>query len=1046
MKISVKSISLKVFILFGLSVFSLQSQDKFAQIGKLKQGVKQNVLYEPGPGVLPDIFLPVEHNRSSAFTALKTMSSKEELNAELKKRRAMYEPFLKNIAPVLPSMRQQLFLSEFQWREQTPADILNFISVLQGEGDWQTVKIPHYAPPLGRATTFYYKEIEIPRNMLNSEALFICFKGVDYKASVFVNGSYLGSHEGFFAPFEFNISKVAKAGRNTILIKVENDYSTLGSKDYKGYEERGDKIYGATGPGYDEPILGWHHCPPAMGIAQECFLESRSNLHINDVFVRTIPSENRLEAWMEINNFFETYKKIKLSIAVYGQNFADTLIRPFEYEPFTTNIPGVGDLDKPDDNKRIPLNMGYGVNLLRIPIEIKDFMLWQQDSPYLYQIQIKIIDENGKETDNAFKQVGIREFRMDTISIPKGRMYLNGEQIRLRGANTMGSFQQCVMKKDWDQLIDDILLAKICNMNYIRFTQSPVQDEVYDYFDRLGMLNQTDLPLFGGLRVNKFAEAGKQAGEMERLVRSHPSAIMVTFINERFPNAQGFPQRNIGTAEEYYKLFNALDQNVLYANPDRVIKAGDGDYDPPSPGLPDNHCYNTWYNGHGLEFGKLYKGYWQPVKPDWLYACGEFGAEGLDPLNTMQKYYPKEWLPKDSEDEKSWTASRISMSQTQRFHYLWYNTQYSLNDWIEASQNHQAWAMKLMTEAFRRDSRMVSFAIHLYIDAWPAGWMKAVMDVDRQPKKAFFAYRNSLEPLMLSLRCDRWSFFSGENIPVEAWVCNDFNENKEGFKLSYQLENNGKIIFANQTNASIPANDSRFQGFIRFPAPKVTERTRFTVRAALSDKSGKSIHQNVFEFDVFPSLKSEKQTIYCVENTNSESQAVIAEMEWSKTQNLNDAKIALFDNDSLYQTDPKKWDSWVSSGGKLVFLNLNPGEHIIGGKKALIEPTEMGKYLFVSPQTGHNIVKDCKPFDFFCWFEVNTGMIKPILFNTILAPEWKAILVSGKVNWSGDSDAAMAVSELASGEGYYRICNLELAGRIVGNPSARIFAGRLIKS
>ena len=43
-------------------------------------------------------------------------------------------------------------------------------------------------------------------------------------------------------------------------------------------------------------------------------------------------------------------------------------------------------------------------------------------------------------------------------------------------------------------------------------------------------------------------------------------------------------------------------------NPDRVIKHVDGDYDPPSDTLPDNHCYCGWYNGHGLELGKLHRG------------------------------------------------------------------------------------------------------------------------------------------------------------------------------------------------------------------------------------------------------------------------------------------------------------------------------------------------------------------------------------------------------------------------------------------------------
>ena len=79
----------------------------------------------------------------------------------------------------------------------------------------------------------------------------------------------------------------------------------------------------------------------------------------------------------------------------------------------------------------------------------------------------------------------------------------------------MGAFQRCVMRKDWNQLIDDILLAKITNMNYIRLTQTPVQSEIYDYCDRLGLMLQTDLPLFGNVKRNQFCEVVREAEEMD---------------------------------------------------------------------------------------------------------------------------------------------------------------------------------------------------------------------------------------------------------------------------------------------------------------------------------------------------------------------------------------------------------------------------------------------------------------------------------------------------------------------------------------------------
>ena len=77
----------------------------------------------------------------------------------------------------------------------------------------------------------------------------------------------------------------------------------------------------------------------------------------------------------------------------------------------------------------------------------------------------------------------MRDFYQDTESEKKGMFYLNGKKIKLRGANTMGFEQQDVLRRDFNQLIDDILLAKICNMNFWRLTQRPVQDEVNKYCD-----------------------------------------------------------------------------------------------------------------------------------------------------------------------------------------------------------------------------------------------------------------------------------------------------------------------------------------------------------------------------------------------------------------------------------------------------------------------------------------------------------------------------------------------------------------------------------
>ena len=1021
------------------------SQDKFADIGTKRYDNREQLLVVPQPPVLPDISLDITHNPSAAFKPVKEISTKEELYAELDKIREQYKPFMQNLAPVTASTRHQIPLTEFSWRVETQSDIDNFPGSLIGAGKWEKVRIPHFGPPLGRAVTYYFKEVDLEKDDFSQGTLFICFKAVDYKASVFINGNYCGSHEGFFAPFEFEITKVAKIGHNSILVKVENDFTTTTSEDDKKNSVQGNKIYAASGPGYNDPVSGWHHCPPGMGIYQDCYLESRSSLHINDIFMRPLPEISQAEAWIEVNNYNKYPVDLKLKISVFGQNFSEKVTENFEYIPTTTQIPGTGDLAKPTDWENKRLKMGYGSNLIRIPIEMKNFRYWDTKTPWLYQIQIKVYDENDNLTDTRVQQFGMRSFTMDTVNIPKGKMYLNGNLVRLHGANTMGHEQQCVINKNWDQLRDDILLAKLCNMNFLRFTQRPVQPEVYEFCDMLGLMNQTDLPLFGSISRTQFAEAIKQGGEMERLIRKHPSAIIVTYINERFPNAEGFPQRSLSTPEEYNMLFTALDQAVLIANPDRVIKPGDGDYNPPSPGLPDNHCYNTWYNGHGLGLGEMYKGYWQKVKPNWLYGCGEFGAEGLDPLNVMQKYYPKEWLPKDSEDEKIWTANRISMAQTQRFHYMWYNTQHSLKDWIDASQDYQAWAVKFVTESFRRDPGMVSFAVHLFIDAWPAGWMKSIMDVDRQPKKAYFAYRNALEPLMVSLRSDRSHFFADEITEIEAWICNDLNSISEGYQLKYQVEKNGKVVFANQVAAKIQLNSPQFQGFIKWKTPSVKVRTAYTLRAELINEKGESKSQNKFEFEVFPKPAVSKKNVFVLANAEGRAEALARQAGCQRASSIETADVILIDDFTKYAESANHINELVNLGKTLLFLELKAEQYRIAGTIVSVQKTSMGDYYFASPETGHPLVKNFKPFDFRFWYDGRKGLIEPILANTFSAANWNPILSSGATDWLADKGTVMAAGELKYGKGVFRICEVQLADMVDFNPTALIFFNNLLE-
>jgi hypothetical protein len=997
--------------------------DRLAEIAAIKSDFTNRDLIEITPPPLIRRLLPIDAGGiSAAFRPSPKLATAEQLHAELRRQRELFAPYLKDWSPPLEDVRIRLPLEAFDWRIETAEDRANFAATLAGEGRWQQLKIPHYGAPMGRAVTYYRTTFAVTAAMLAKGALFVHFQGVDYKSHIFLNGAFLGSHEGLFAPFEFEFTPHARLGQNVLLIKVVNDFIMLGNSATRGFlpgatdSYQGDKAATDVGPGWNDAAVGWHECPPGMGVYQDVSIEARRRLHLHDIFVRPLAEEGKAEAWIEVFNCDPKPEPVGIELSIVGQNFAATVVR--------------GQLHRPSQAAMA------GVNCYKIPLTIPQPRRWELDTPWLYQLQVRLRDDKGNVLDTARRQFGLRTFRMEYLAEPKGRMYLNGAGIKLRGADTQGAFQQCVMRKDWKQLIDDILLAKITGLNFIRLTENPVQSEMYDYCDRLGLMLQTDLPLFGVVKRNQFCEMVRQAEEMERLVRAHPSNILVTYINEPSANGLGNPQRNL-TREEMTRLFEAADAVVHMAHPDQVAKAVDGDYDPPGPGLPDNHCYCGWYNGHGLDIGKLHKGYWQHVKPGWRYGCGEFGVEGLDRVELMRRWYPKPWLPQTADEEKQWSPNSIPDEQTGTLHYAFFETPKTLHDWVERSQEYQAWVIRLMAEAFRRDRRMQSFAAHLFIDVFPSSWMKAIIDYERHPKPAWFAYREALTPLAVNLRTDRRAFFAGEPIELEAWVCNDRNRAPSGARLHYQIEHNGKVWQAGATAAVVPILDSAYQGTLQFQPLDVAARTRMTVRLGLLDAGGKVLHDTALSLDVFPRPKADLRRIYVVGSPKGKAAQLAADLGAAPVfaGPIDAGDAILIDDLSAFGKVETQVAQAVRAGARAVFLELPEGKHHIAQTEVAVggTPTELH---FVSRATGHRLVEGFQPDDFKFWYDARLDRPSPLLTKPAFrAAGWEAILLSYN---------AMAAGWKADGKGHWCICQIELAHRIAGNPVAAIFARRLL--
>lgn len=990
---------------------------------------RRGVLEAKPPRPVPAIEVESRRNDPDVrFPRRAVMRTREEFRAALAALREEYAPYLADHTPPADSTRARVEFDQFDFRMEEAADRSDIARVFRGEGTWNKVRIPDYRGPVGWWTGYYRKVFRVPESVARQPSAVLRFGAVDYRCQVYVNGRMMGAHTGYFAPFEIDVTSALRAdGDNVLVVRVENDSIMMGLESWKGPDVDGDKIYAAVGPGWDDPEIGWHECAPGAGIWQKVFLEGRPKLHITDVFARPDLDRSEIEIRVEVYQPETRNRDVEFEVSIYPKNFQGRSVEHIKIGGFAA---------------------GPGVSEKIARIRMTDPRVWRPESPYLYTARVVARPKDGGPSDNAQTQFGMRKFTIDETSSVKGTLHLNNEPVILRGANTMGHLMVVAMKGDREQLIEDVLIAKLANMNYFRLTQSPVQPEVYDVFDQLGMMAQTDLPLFGYLRRPVLEEAVKQAGEMERLVRSHASNIMISYINEPFA-PRGKEHRHL-TREEMERFFEASSAIVKVYNPDRVIKPVDGDYDPPGPGLPDNHIYSAWYGSHAVPIGKFMRGYWVDAKPGWKMGSGEYGIEGLEDSATMLRHYPKEWLP--ASPGAPWHPGKIPFSQTYTMHHSWFDAEETMRAWIEASQRHQAWGVREMTRAFRRQSdRIVSTAVHLLIDAWPAGWMKTLVDVDRRPKPAYFEFKEALTPLMADIRTDRLRYYAGEDLRLEFWVANDRRAEFERGRLVWEVLRGGARVFAQSDIARIPSYGAAFQGHFRWQTPALDKRERMTVRLGLLAPDGRLIHDTETEVEVFPApvtARYASREVAIVGRAGGRAWK-LAESLGAKPRLLAGAAATMVFVDSFDAFDVAR-DAVLQAarnGASVVFLEQSKNSEWNLGETA-VKVRTMGGKEFVSRKTGHALVAGFAPFDFAYWYDPEKDYVEYVARSYVEGVGLAPVLITGENARPGDPypmhRSMSVVGEMKMGRGRLIFSELKTSGRIATEPVARAFFERIL--
>ncbi|MTK54468.1 MAG: glycoside hydrolase family 2 [Paludibacter sp.] len=166
------------------------------------------------------------------------------------------------------------------WQEKKPQKKTDFVEYSFDGGPY--LKVPgDFNSQLCELTyfegTIWYKK-RFQNALQVGKRLFLYFGAVNYMADVYLNGEKIGSHEGGFTPFQFEITDKVKPGNNTIVVKVNNSR----------------QANGLPGTGYDWFNYG--------GITRDVDLIETGNSYIEDYFIQLQKgSLNQVLGWVQLN-------------------------------------------------------------------------------------------------------------------------------------------------------------------------------------------------------------------------------------------------------------------------------------------------------------------------------------------------------------------------------------------------------------------------------------------------------------------------------------------------------------------------------------------------------------------------------------------------------------------------------------------------------------------------------------------------------------------------------------------------------------------------
>ncbi len=359
------------------------------------------------------------------------------------------------------------------------------------------------------------------------DRLLVHFGAVDYRAQVWLNGTFVGEHTGGHTPFAVDVTDalVADADTNVLVVRAEDDPADVaqprGKQDWR-----------------EAPHSIWYH--RTTGIWQPVWLESVRPQHVTGLWWRSDQSAGTVTVDVELSRRIESAVRI---VVAHDERILGSARVVVTDTVATVTFPLAGQANGQE----------------------YETLLWSPERPTLLDAWVHV-DVDGVEQDVVASYLGLRSVRC-----ADGAFLLNERPVVLRSVLSQGYWPASHLAAPTaDALRREAELIAELGFNAVRVHQKVEDDRFLYWADRLGLLVWGEMA--ASYTFDRRSVQSTVAEWTEAVVRdrSHPSLVTWVPLNESW-GVQHIAARadQRAFAEALYQLTRALD-------PTRPVISNDG--------------------------------------------------------------------------------------------------------------------------------------------------------------------------------------------------------------------------------------------------------------------------------------------------------------------------------------------------------------------------------------------------------------------------------------------------------------------------------------